>query len=293
MRRALPSRDLHGLVTVGLLAAGVLASGPVAHAQSPPRDWATDAEGEVTLTAVNAVLGGLTAGIYQALRGGAFEDGFTRGALGGSVVYAGKRLSAARFSGAGFLGRQVAATGSSIVHNAGRGEPMLETLYFPIGPLHFYVTPGRPSPVRLKVDAYDVSWIVYGLAERRLELDVGESFSSGAPVFRSPRSVLVVDGDPVLGETAGGIILLSAGLGAGDGATLAHERTHVIQHDFIFRAWTSPAEDWAAERLPARTVTRWVDFGVAWPTLVWTTSPVLGDALSDPLEVEAEFLEER
>lgn len=45
--------------------------------QRSPR-WA----GQVTALTSNALLGGLTAGIDQELRGGSFKDGFARGALG-------------------------------------------------------------------------------------------------------------------------------------------------------------------------------------------------------------------
>lgn len=84
------------------------------------------------------MLGGLTAGIVQRLRGGSFSDGFARGAVGGAVAYAGRRIAAERFDGAGLLGRQVGAVGASVVRNASERRPSLERLFFPAGPLHVY-----------------------------------------------------------------------------------------------------------------------------------------------------------
>ena len=44
--------------------------------------WAAHA----AVLTTNMVVGGLTAGLIQELRGGSFKDGFTRGALGGSIT---------------------------------------------------------------------------------------------------------------------------------------------------------------------------------------------------------------
>lgn len=289
-----PRRDRRWAAVLLLLILALVA-GAVRQAfgQASDRDWATDAAGEVAFTAINSLLGGLTAGLLQRLRGGSFEHGFTRGTLGGSIVYAGKRLAAESFDGAGLLGREVAATGSSIVDNAAHGLPMLHSLLFPVGPLHLYVTPAGPSPFHVEVDLHDVSWIVYGLAESRLELDLGESLSAGAPVFRAPRATLRIDDELVRGVTAGGVIVLSAGLGPGAEDTLAHERIHVIQHDFIFQAWTGPLEDWIAGHLPRRMFRERLDFDVAWPAFRWGTALLGWDRFAEPFEVEAEFLEGR
>src|SRR5512133_49653 len=82
---------------------------PIPPDEAPPctqryPHWA----GELASIGGNALLGGLSAGIMQELRGGSFRSGFTRGALGGTAIYVGKRIDAERFEGAGLLGRQVA-----------------------------------------------------------------------------------------------------------------------------------------------------------------------------------------
>ena len=139
-------------------------------AQVTPR-WRPDpGVGEVTFLGANTLIGALTGGIFQTLRGGSFADGFTRGALGGAVVYAGKRLSVERFSGAGFLGREIAAVGTSIVRNAGEGAATLRRLVLPVGPLRLYLQPKGSAVVNLKVDLYELAWLGYALAEPALTL---------------------------------------------------------------------------------------------------------------------------
>ena len=61
---------------------------------------------EVGFVGINAVLGGVTAGVTSLIRGNSFSDAFTAGALGGTMSYAGKRVAASRFYGAGLIGRQ-------------------------------------------------------------------------------------------------------------------------------------------------------------------------------------------
>ncbi len=68
--------------------------------EPPPSLW-----DRATIFGVNALLGGLSAGVLQAANGGSFLDGRWRGTLGGGLVNGGKRLAAHRVSGAGRLGR--------------------------------------------------------------------------------------------------------------------------------------------------------------------------------------------
>ncbi len=255
--------------------------------------WAAAAAGEIAFVAINGLLGGLTAGVVRELRGGSFREAFPVGALGGSVVYGGKRIAVASFPGAGFVGREVAAVGSSMVGNAGRGLRPLERITLPLGPTHLYLRPSAPSGVRLEVDLHDVWWIAYGLVESHLAFDAGASLSSGVPVFRA-RGAKLRRHDAVLrGSAAGGVIVLSAGLGADEPVTLAHERVHILQHDFIFQAWTGPLEDAAAGHLPANGFRRWLDFDLLWPAFRGGTALLGWSWLGAPLEGEAEFLEGR
>src|SRR5688572_16046106 len=115
-----------------LLAIGFLLTGNAGSlaAQNGPQgsdNWTAPAwVGDVTFLGANALTSGLSAGLLQRLRGGSFRDGLARGALGGSVKYAGMRVSAQRFDGAGLLGRHVAATGTSMVRNASDARPTFD-----------------------------------------------------------------------------------------------------------------------------------------------------------------------
>ena len=105
----------------------------------------------------NTFIGALTGGLVQALGGGSFSDGFTRGALGGAIVYAGKRLSVGRFAGAGWIGREVAAVGTSIVRNASDGLPTVHRLVLPLGPLRVHFRPNGDQVVNVKLDLLEAA----------------------------------------------------------------------------------------------------------------------------------------
>jgi hypothetical protein len=249
--------------------------------------------GEFTSLSANGLIGGVTAGLVQHFRGGSFRDGFTRGALGGALVYAGKRVAAERFAGAGLLGRLVSAGGASAARNAGAGIPAFAQLTLPIGPVWLDVQP-RARRIRARVDAAAVAWVVYGIAEPELALDAGETLSMGTPVFHTNNKLLKLRGDSVhaAGVTNAGIIYL-ADIPAYGVETArrqaAHERIHVLQEDQLSIQWTDPAATWLAGRFPAlRGVTRFLAVNVS--TELLRLSAGLIDRHTDrPWELEAIF----
>jgi len=208
---------------------------------------------ELALVGANALLGAVSAGVWQELRGGSFQDGFTRGALGGALGYAGKRIVTARFAGAGLLGRQVSAVGHSIVRNAAEGRGTFSRVALPLLFLPARVQLGdwgADAPVRL--DMVALGYFTYGLIEPKLELDLGRSLSWGAAVF-------VTDGYDF--GTAGRIVPASATIGtifinrdlfsAGSADWIpAHERVHVPQADIVALAWGDAVDDWLESRIP-------------------------------------------
>ena len=222
---------------------------------------------EFSIISGNMLLSGITAGITQELRGGSFRDGFTRGALGGLVIYGGKRVSAERFSGAGFLGRQVGAVGASMVHNASMGAGSLDRLVFPVGIMRVYWE--RPARQwQFKLDALAFGWTVYGIVEPELEFNGGRSLSAGTPVFQTSGKVIKLGGD----EHAGGIvqtgvIYLSDIKQWGDAfleRAFAHERVHVLQMDQVFLTMIEPHDDWVMKKAPfGRTASRWIDINLS------------------------------
>lgn len=215
--------------------------------------------GHFTALAGNATLGALTGGVVQALRSGSFKDGFTRGALGGSVVYAGKRIAARRFDGAGLVGREVAAVGASIVRNASEGRATFARLYLPVGmvPAYLEVGTGAERGLRPRLDLEALSRTVYGLAEPRLKLDLSASLSAGVPVFQAERRGLRSDGRVVSGLMSSGAIFLSdpafvRATARSREFVIGHERVHVLQRDFSLLAWSDPLVSWLARRVVPR-----------------------------------------
>lgn len=245
--------------------------------------------------AANALVGGVTGGILARLHGRSFRDGFARGSVGGGVVYVGKRTAAARFSGAGFLGREVSAVGASVTRSAAYGSGMLDTLVLPVGPLRLVLTPESVARSTLRVDLQEVAWLAYGLAEDRLDLDVGRTLSAGAPVFTSASRFEAGRDGVVDGAEMGGIIVMSRNpKWDGMDRVFAHERVHVLQFDVLKTTVGQPLETWAARKLGVRDlpVVRHVDFGVGHlPLLALLVAPRRYDHRLP--EVEAEFLEVR
>ena len=268
-----------------VLCCGLAATSP---ASAQNRRWLPPAGlGDVTFLGANTLLGGLTAGILQAVRGGSFSDGFTRGALGGAIVYGGKRLGAARFDGAGLIGRQIGSLGTSMVRNASEGEPFLSSVALPVGPVWLYT--GTQTRLHIKPDVRQLIWLGYGLSESALSFDLSRTLSAGAPVFVAHNRRIVSDGDEAYGITGGSTVML-AGRGSPDiEGTFAHERVHVLQGDFYAQAWAAPAETWLLESIGLGTIAEHVNLGFV-SVLYWTLSNrLLGNANSFE-QLEAGFL---
>lgn len=254
--------------TSAALAAALLALTPAAaRAQSDTTLYGARSPAwvaPVSLMAANAVLSGLTAGIAQELSGGSFRDGFTRGALGGAVIYAGKRIAVERFSGAGLLGRQVNSVGASIVRNASDGIGTLDRLVWPVGLARVYWQRGPDRSVRVKLDAAALGWTIYGIVEPELEVNLAESFSAGTPVFQTHDKIISFGDDQHAGGVVeAGVIFLSDVRPWGDAflqKAFAHERVHTLQMDHIFLDWVEPNDDRLLNLLPGgRYLSEWID----------------------------------
>lgn len=278
---------------VAALALSVASPAPAQTLHDHEERWASDAAGEAAFLGINALVGGLTAGVWQELSGGAFEKGFAGGALGGGVAYAGKRVAAESFAGAGFLGRDLAAVGGSVVRNAADGRPLLDSLALPVGPLRLHLSPRDPGGARLEADLPELYWGVYGLVDHRLALDVDESLSSGIFVFDADRPLVDRDGERVLGTATGGAAFLSPQTETEKARSLPHERAHVLQLDFVHQAWFRPLEERLARHLPWDGLVDRVDYDLVAPALHWSARALGWHDLAAPLETEAEFLENR
>lgn len=249
--------------------------------------------GQASTLALNALLGGVAGGVQRRLGGGRFADGFAAGALGGGVVYAGKRIAVERGDGAGLLGREVAAVGASMVRNAGAGRAPLERVLLPVGPLNVYVEPRSSAPVRARVNAQALAWTVYAVARPELEWDAGASLSAGAAVFRAPGHLFRGDDRGATGLGMPGTLFVAEPPGLPRAVferTSAHERVHVLQMDQAFLFVGEPVDEWMAGQLPVlRGVRRYVDLnvvGAAGSLLLSRVKPYE----DRPWEVEAAFL---
>lgn len=286
-------RPLYALLALPYLCApALLAAQP--ELPSTHRDvHRTPVQGELATLGINAALGGLSAGVLQQLRGGSFGRGFVAGAAGGAVAFAGKRLAVERFDGAGLLGRELHAVGASMVANAGEGRGALSRVALPLGPVRLHVGAGtRPA---LKLDLAAGVALAYGLAQADTRLDWGHTLSGGAPVFyTTPRRV----GYEPTGQHSAGVIWVEAdevewrARGNRVGTALAHERVHVLQHDFALAVVSTPLQRELAARVPrGERVGRHLELGLHFP--IWRGLNEVVGYERRPWEREAFFLSNR
>jgi hypothetical protein len=250
---------------------------------------------ELAFLGANGLIAGVGAGTVQWARGGSFQDGFTRGVAGGVIAYGGKRVAVERFDGAGLIGRQVGALGASITANAAEGRASFERLAFPLGPLELEVHHGEDRHLNLRVDAYSLGAIVYGILKAETRFDLAHSLSAGTVVFVADEYWLRMRGERWGGTALGSTVIISSSTQFSDislGRRLAHERVHVLQHDFIAMAFGKMLEEWLLRRVPGGTaVNARVSFSVLAGALN-ASSLVLPHARR-PGEVEAFFLSGR
>ena len=261
----------------------------IVYGERAPR-WA----GQVTALTTNALLGALTAGIYQELRGGSFKDGFARGALGGGVTYVGKRVAARQWAGAGLIGREIGAVGTSMTRNASYGRPTFNELIFPVGPMQLRVWP-REARWHLNVDLVATGYTLYGLTQSELAFAPRASLSSGTPVFRTDNQVIVTRGSRshAGGFAAAGVVFQSFVPAWGTpflDRALAHERVHVVQEDQLYYTMIEPATDWAVSKLPvSRKLTRHIELNIS-SELLGIFAGAFRGHIDRPWELEATYL---
>jgi hypothetical protein len=199
----------------------------------------------VETAAINVVLGGVTGAGLRVLRGGSLRQGLASGiagAAGGALVYAGKRVAVQRWDGAGFVGREVAAVGSSVVWNAAAGRGVADRLVLPVGLVRLYLAADEGFRVTPKLDLS--STVAIAVATLNGGIDWERSASAGTPVFHRSEPYTRAQ---VRAQQAAGVItyrdpLARSGPSEGSLQSLAHEQVHVIQRDQSFLFWSEPAE---------------------------------------------------
>ena len=218
--------------------------------------------------AANGAFGGVAAAARAALTGRDPARAFLRGVGGGLLVGAGRQVAGSRFDGAGLLGRQLSATGLSVIRSAAEDTA---AWLVPVGPLKLWIVPGSEDRLRARLNLTETTATLYYVARREARLDGRASLSAGAPVFRLPeRTFATADGEAV-GRMDAGIILLGAAptpYRVSLDEPLAHEAVHVLQLDFGTEVLTGPIESWALQRVLGRRAASLVDAGALAPLIL-------------------------
>jgi hypothetical protein len=250
--------------------------------------------GELAALGGNMLLSGMSAGVLHRLRGGSFAPAFVRGLAGGAVIYGGKRVAVERFGGAGLVGREVAAVGSSMVRNAGEGRGTLEQIVLPVGPARIYLQQASPR-IRVRADLSAMAWLAYGILEPELRFDPVMSLSAGSVVFLTDDRIIRIDADTAHAHgiaEPGTILLIDVPAFGREFArqVFQHERVHVLQLGQLFMYVTGPAEERAIAAVPGlRRIAPYVDINLS-GGLLRLLNGAIPDFLDRPWETEATFL---
>lgn len=258
-------------------------------AQPPRESEAPRAATVLAALSVNALLGGATAAVRARLGHRDAARAFARGAAGGAVHFGGKYAASQPGSLSGPVGVAIGSTGTAMVSNAGRGAPLLDELFLPVGPLRVRLArpeAGARRRVRLTLNAFEGVMLARTFARSGLRVDWERSASAGAFVFVAPHHEIVSDGRIVGGVELGAVAVVG-GLTSRLAPIVRHEAAHVQQEYFAQEVWVRPTEAWLRRRVrPLRWVPEWIEPGVS-VLPVWA----IDDALDDPYGPAARLVE--
>ncbi len=246
---------------------------------------------DLQLVGANALISGLTAGLSSLTRGRDFSPAFISGFVGGGLSYVGKMVSAADFTASGLLGRQLGAVGASAVRSAAFGNASLDTLFLPIGPFRLHVNTANPRESKASLDVEETAWLVHALSVDAFRFDPRESLSSGSFVFVG-KDGSWSDSDPALGRTRPGTIKIRRGANR-DRSVLIHERTHILQFDYLKIVGGLPIEGRIRRMLgePDTSFLRHIRLGAGhYPIISLIGAPWFNRA-HNIFEIEAEYFE--
>ena len=212
--------------------------------------------------AVNGALGGFSAAMFALARGKNPWRAALVGFGGGVAMGAGKQVAGQRFDGAGLMGRQLAAFGTSMVRSASEDTMVV---IVPVGPMTFEVRPSAVDRVRPRVNVVSTATLLYYVVRADTRLDMGATLSAGAPVFRFPTETVSTRDGIIFGRMDFGTIILGRTPLVQDRQrrmTLPHEAIHVVQYDFLEQALSLPLERAILRKLGASEgFLRHVDLG--------------------------------
>ena len=155
---------------------------------------------------------------------------------------AGKQVASRPFDGAGLVGRQLAAVGTSVVRSASE-DTML--VLVPMGPVTLEVRPRAVDRVRPRVNLVAAGTVLYYVIRADTRIDLGATLSAGTPVFRFPTETVSTRDGIIFGRMDFGTIILGTPVSALDEVrrmTLPHESIHIVQYDFLEHALSLPPE---------------------------------------------------
>jgi len=212
--------------------------------------------------AVNGALGGFSAAMFALARGKNPWRAALVGFGGGVAMGAGKQVAGQRFDGAGLMGRQLAAFGTSMVRSASEDTMVV---IVPVGPMTFEVRPSAVDRVRPRVNLVGTATLLYYVVRADTRLDMGATLSAGAPVFRFPTETVSTRDGIIFGRMDFGTIVLGRTPLVQDRQrrmTLPHEAIHVVQYEFLEQALSLPLERAILRKLGASEgFLRHVDLG--------------------------------
>ena len=256
---------------------------------SPPVAAQPSAEARARNLLANGAIGGAIAGVRALIAGKREWRALAAGFGGGVLTGVGKQVAAARWVGAGLIGRQVGAAGTSLIYSATADTAVL---FAPIGPATLELRPRSPSRARLRLNVAQTLTLVHAAGEGSAHVDRGATLSTGTPVFRRPRRKMPVSDNTNGYATPGAIFLARDELRPGEmrRTVLPHETVHVVQWDAYSYLVTLPLERAVVRRLPGGGwLSRHVDVGLLAPLTVYAAAQRIGYQ-HQPWEREAYLL---